>query len=407
MHFILTAFIFLFSISAQAVEIQQVVSPKLGIKAYLVESSSLPMVNIQVAFRNGSAFDPKGQGGLSNLTSSLFDEGAADKNSKAYTESLESIGSLFSVNASLLNTTFSMRMLSDHKQESLTLLRDAIRKPRFDDDAFLRMQDAVLSGLKSAKQNPGHVAGLLLKEHLYENHPYGRPTSGTEENVQNFKVSDVRSFYQNNFTRKNMTVSVVGDMTKDELEGYLDTLFIDLKEGDMRHKITLKPSSVTPAVIRQSMAVPQSSVYLAHLGINREDADYYAAYAMNYVLGGGGFNSRLMAEIREKRGLAYGVSSYFEVLPIQGGFITSVSTKNKDVQTAIDLIKKEMRRIKKHGVTAEEYAGAMSYLKGSFPLRLDSSSKIIGYLTVMQMEGLGVDYLENWTKRIATVTRED
>tara|TARA_R110000868_G_scaffold262401_2_gene521144 strand:- start:124825 stop:126117 length:1293 start_codon:yes stop_codon:yes gene_type:complete len=407
MRFLVTVFFVFCAVQAQALNIQQVSSPKLGVQALLVESQSIPMVNIQVAFRAGSAFDPQGKGGLAHLTGALFDEGAGDLDSKAYTESLERIGALFSVNPGLLNTTFSMRTLSDKKEEAFKLLGMAISQPRFDKEAFKRMQDATLSAIKSAQQNPGSIANLLLRENLYINHPYGQPTNGIQTVVENLSVLDVQNFYKANFTRRNMVVSVVGDITKAELENYLDLLFENLPQGQGRQQVAQAPEAITPVIIRETRAVPQSTVYLAHLGINREDKDYYAAYAMNYILGGGGFNSRLMEEIREKRGLAYGVSSYFEPLPHKGAFIASVSTKNKDVQTAISLIKKEIARLKKKGVTDEEYAGAMSFLKGSFPLRLDSSSKVLGYLTTMQMENLGLDYLDKWTKRIESVSKED
>lgn len=407
MHLIITILFTLIAASAQAINIQEVTSPKLGIKALLVESVSVPMVNIQVAFRTGSAFDPEDKGGVSYLTSALFDEGAADKNSTEFTDAIDSIGALYSVNSSMLNTTFSMRTLSTQTEQAFKLLGESITKPRFDDEAFLRMKAVVLSSIKSTKQNPGNIASLLLKENLYVNHPYGRPLKGTEENVKSLKVNDVKSFYAQNFNLKNMVVSVVGDITKEELLKYLDSTFMELSAGTTRNKIKTLATNVKPSVIKQAMPVPQSAIYLAHAGINREDPDYYAAYAMNYILGGGGFNSRLMGEIREKRGLTYGVYSYFEPLPLRGAFIVSVNTKNEDVEKTINLIKNEMKRMKLESVTDVEYEGAMSYLKGSFPLRLDSSSKVIGYLTTMQMENLGLDYLDKWASRIGAVTKAD
>lgn len=407
MRLIFTVLLSFIVSTANAVNVQEITSPKLGIKAYLVQSNSLPMVNVQVAFRSGNAFESTDKLGLSYLTASLLDEGAAEKDSKAFLEAIDDIGALMSIAPDLLTTKISLRSLSEYKSEAFKLLSDALTKPRFDKDAFDRMKDAVFSQLKQIEENPGSLASQLLKENLYKGHPYGQYARGTNETVNALTVNDIKNFYRQNYTRRNMTVSVVGDISKEELMTALDEIFKDLPEGTVRNEIVKSPIPITPSIIRKSMPVPQSSIHLAHLGINRQDPDYYAAYAMNYILGGGGFNSRLMEEIREKRGLAYGVYSYFEMLPHKGAFVAGVNTKNKDADNVIKLIKKEMSRIKTDGITDKEYEGAMSYLKGSFPLKLDSSSKIINYLTVMQMENLGIDYLSKWTTRIGSVTKID
>lgn len=401
--FVLACFVANFS---HAVDIQQVTSPKLGIQAWLVESPSLPMVNVHVSFKAGSVFDGDNKQGLAALTASLIPEGSGNMDAAEFTQKVESIGALFSASANRLSTTVAMRMLSDHQDASFKLLGQAITKPRFDEAAFNRIKDATLTGIRAGQQNPGHVAGLLLKEHLYENHPYGQPAVGTLHTVQGLTRFDVKRFYDQNYTQKNMLVSVVGDITAKELGMYLDSMFEGLKQGQAQNSFPDQTPSVTPVVVKKEMNVPQSTVYLAHKGITRDDPDYYAAYVMNYILGGGGFNSRLMEEVREKRGLAYGVYSYFEPLPGGGAFIASVSTNNKDVQKSIDLIKAEISRMHQ-GVSEKEFNGALSYLKGSFPLRLDSSSKVLGYLDTMQLQSLGMDYLDMWTKRIESVTQED
>ena len=406
MRFLFLALTFLIVNTAQAVDIQEVVTPKLGIKAWLVESHTLPMVNVNISFKAGSVFDMEDKNGIASLTASLLSEGSGDMDAATFTKEIEKLGGLFSTGAGKLSSTISMRMLSENKEKSFALIGQAITNPRFDAEDFERVKDAKITSIQVASQNSSHVAHKLLKEHLYENHPYGHPAGGTESSLQNLSRFDVKRFYDRNYHLKNMVVSVVGDIQAAELATYLDEIFSGFKEGEVENEFPTQTPDVTPVVVKQEMNVPQSTVYLAHKGITRENPDYYAVYFMNYILGGGGFNSRLMEEIREKRGLAYGVYSYFEPMPGGGSFIASVSTKNADAPTSIRLIKEEMERLKQ-GVSDAEYEGAMSYLKGSFPLRLDSSSKVLGYLNTMQLENLGMDYLDMWTTRIGKVTKED
>lgn len=404
-------FIFVLTIfaaqSAFAVDIQKVISPKYKIEAWLVESSQLPMVNVQVAFRAGSVYDENKKAGLSAFTAHMIPEGSGSMNASEFTQAVEEVGALFSAQPGLLSSTYSMRMLSEHKEKSFDLLGQALTWPRFDEDAFQRVKGQMQTSIRKSSQSPGHVANEILKAHLYESHPYGRPSSGTLESLENIELKDIQKFYSENYTRQNMLVSVVGDIKPDELGQKLDILFNSMPKGVKVNSLQEKTIEFTPKLIRHEMNVPQSTVYLAAPAITRDDPDYYAAYAMNYVLGGGGFNSRFMSEIREKRGLAYGVYSYLEPLPSTGSFIASVSTKNEDVHESISLMKAEMAHLKKQGITDEEYKGAMAYLVGSFPLRFDSSSKILGYLTTMQLEGLGMDYLDMWPKRIAAVSKAD
>lgn len=406
MRFLILALTFLTINTAQAVNVEKVVTPKLGIEAWLVESHALPMVNVNISFKVGSVFDLDDQNGVAALTASLLSEGAGQMDAATFTKEIEKQGALFSTGGDLLTGSVSMRMLSENKEESFNLLGQAITRPRFDEDAFNRIKDATIASIHVAKQNSSHVAHQLLKEHLYENHPYGRPALGTENSLKSITRFDVKRFYDRHYNLKNMVVSVVGDIDAAELSAYLDDMFLGFKEGELENAFPDSTPSVTPVVVKKEMNVPQSTIYLAHDGITRENPDYYAAYFMNYILGGGGFNSRLMEEIREKRGLAYGVYSYFEPMPGGGRFIAQVSTKNADAPTSIRLIKEEMERLKK-GVSEKEYQGAMAYLKGSFPLRLDSSSKVLGYLKTMQLQNLGMDYLDMWTTRIGQVTQED
>ena len=395
------------STAAIALEIKEVMTTK-GIASWLVESHQLPMVTVQVAFRSGSAFDPEGKEGLAAFTAGLFTEGAGSLGGTAFQEKLDMLGSRLSVTTNRLDTTFTLTTLSQNVDESFDLLVMAITDPRFEREAMERLRRTTLSAIKQIPQNPASVVSHEFPPLVYgEKHPYAHPTEGVIETVSAFTRKDVKDFYKENYTKTNMVVSVVGDITPRKLKTLLEGKLVNLTYGTGCNKLEKGLQAPTPLIKRIEMPVPQSHVLMGHKGINRHDEDYFAAYAMNYMLGGGGFNSRLMEEIREKRGLTYGVYSYFDFMPDWGPFMVAVQTKNKDAGTSIALIKKEMQRIKDKGVRQKEYEGAMSYLTGSFPLRLDSNRKILGYLTVMQREELGKDYLDKWVERVKQVTRDD
>lgn len=392
--------------TAQAVNVQTL-KTKDGVSVWLVESHALPMVSAQVTFRAGSAFEPEGKEGVALLTASLMNEGAGHLSGEEFIQKLESMGASIGGSADKLNLSINMQTLTKHKKDVFKLLGLAISQPLFEEEAFGRMQAETLSALKRSRQSNSAIAMERFEQALYGSHPYGHPVMGYEGTVSKLTVADVKALYGHFFTKKNMVVSIVGDMTAKEALSYTEKYLSDLPKGDKRFVVEQMPSEPEPILERIEMNVPQSKVILGHLGIDRHHPDYFAAYMMNYILGGGGFNSRLMEEVREKRGLAYGVSSYFDVLPQRGGFVISTSTKNQDVETARQVILSELRKIAEKGVTQAEYEGAKSYLSGSFPLRLDSNNKILSYLSVMQMEGLGADYLDTWVANVNAVSKAD
>lgn len=385
----------------------QVVTTKGNLTAWLVEVHSLPMISVEVAFRAGSAYDPEDKQGLAQLAASLLDEGAGDMDATAFQNAVEAIGARFGASAGKLELSVNMSTLTDKKEDAFNLLGLALTQPRFDSDALQRIKEAMLANLKRAEEQPSSVAARAFQKALYGDHPYGHLTDGTEESVHRLTRQDVEAFHKKNLTQANMVISVVGDMTPEELAKLLDEALASLLAGEEENAIATGPDDITPTVVRIEKNTPQASIVFGHLGISREDPDYYAALVMNHTLGGGGLTSRMMEEVREKRGLAYDVRSYFVPMPHRGAFIAQVQTNNETAATAMNLMKEEMRKIRKNGVTQQEYDDAISYLTGSFPLRIDSNSKIMDHLTSMQMESLGLDYLNDWPDKIRAVTRAD
>lgn len=405
MRFILVIFSLLLSGHAHAFAVQEIKEGK-NLSAYFVESGSLPMVTLEVSFKAGSYFDKAEKQGTARLTARLMAEAHGGLTSEKSLEKWEEIGTNLGVRVDENYATFTLYTLSKFKNEAVELLTKTLTNPSFNKADFERLKSATFSTLNAQKQNPASVASNLLRKATFEGHPYANATEGTEETLKNIELSDIKAFYKEFYNQKNMVISVVGDATEKDIKKWLKRNFKHIKKGETVQTFASAPFPVTPSVVRKEMNVPQSTIHLSHEGITRNHPDYYAVFVMNYILGGGGFNSRLMEEVREKRGLAYSVYSQFNPSPAGATFTASVNTKNEDAEKSISLIKTEMARIKK-GVTTSEFEGAKAFLEGSFPLRLDSNAKILSHLTLMQMENLGIHYLDNWVENIRKVTLQD
>ena len=388
-----------------AMNIEKVTSPS-GIEAWLVQEDNVPMIALRFAFKGGAVQDARGREGTAYLLSGLLDEGAGELDSRAFQEKVEELTVRLSFDASRDHFSGSFQTLTERKTEAFDLLKLALTKPRFDQDAIDRVRGQILSSLKFDANNPQNVAQLAWFKSAYNGHPYGRPTKGTEQSVQALTREDLIAAHKAVFAREHLKVAVVGDISAEELAPLLDHVF-----GDLPEKSGIKPVASSEAVFGPeldvvNMIVPQSVVQFGHQGVKRRDDDFIPAYILNYILGGGGFASRLMTEVREKRGLAYSIYSY--LYPLEHGALVlgGVATKNASVQEAIELIKKEVTRLGHEGPTEEEFQNAKDYLTGSYALRFDTSSKIAGQLLWIQVEGLGIDYVTSRNEQIKKVTHQ-
>lgn len=388
-------------------QIQQLTTPK-GVTVWLVESHQIPMVSAEVAFRNGSAFEPAAKAGLANLTASLLDEGAADMDAKAFTEALDEIGARFGASADKLDSSMNLATLSDHKERAFELMGLALREPRFDAADVERVKAAVIAGIRQSEENPQAVASKAFMKAVFGDHPYGRSSVGEEATVAALTADDLKAWHAAQYTRANMVVSVVGDVTPAEVVKLVDASVSGLPAGTARNAVTEAPVAPEAKVVHLAKDVPQAAVFVGHLGLPREDPDYWVMLVMNDILGaGGGLSNRLFDVVREKNGLVYHVGSSNIPLPHAGVFFVQLQTENGKAQKALDLVKAELVRIQDSLPAPEEFADTVDYLTGSFPLRIDSNAKILGYLSLMQMEGLGPDYLATWVDNVRKVSRED
>jgi len=389
-----------------AVTIQEVKSPG-GVTAWLVEDYTVPIIAIRFAFEGGSTQDPKGKEGLANLMSSLFDEGAGDFDSDAFQTRLDDAGAEMRFTAGRDAFYGSMRMLADQKDEALELLRLALAKPRFDEAAVDRMRAQIVSGILGNARDPQTAAQIAWSEAIYGEHPYARRDEGSEATLAVIAPDDLRQLHAKLFARGNLKVAVVGAIDAETLGKELDKVF-----GGLPEKPDLVPVARATPKLGQKIDVaydlPQTMLRLAYPGIERKDPQFFAAYLMNHILGGGTFTSRLFAEVREKRGLAYDVGSSLVNNEYSSGLVISTATRSDRAAETLEIIKGEVRRMAEQGPTEAELEAAKKYVIGAYAINnLDSSTAIAATLVELQIDDLGMDYIERRTDIIDAVTLDE
>jgi zinc protease len=391
---------------ARAVEVQRVVSPG-GIEAWLVEDHRNPIISLDLAFRGGAALDPAGREGLANLLAGLLDEGAGELDSEAFQARLAELSIRLSFSAGIDNFSGSLRSLSENRDAAFELLRLALSAPRFDAAPVERIRGQILAQLRRDAEDPNDIAGRTLRHLFFPGHPYGRQIDGTPKSVAAIGTADLKRFVAERFGRDNLKVAVVGDLTAAQLAALLDKTFLGLpaSAGPVEVAETTPQGAGDVVVIERDM--PQSVVALGRVGLKRDDPDFYAAYVVNHILGGGGFSSRLYREVREKRGLAYSVYTYLHPMDQAALVGGGVATANARVGQSLGLIRKEWARMAKDGPTEAELAAAKTFITGSYPLRQSSSGRIAGMLLGIQLENLGIDYLNVRNDLIEAVTLAD
>lgn len=389
-----------------ATKIVSVTSPG-GIEAWLVEEPSIPIIALDIAFRGGTALDPADKQGLAHMVSALLDEGAGDLDALAFQSEVERRAIRLGFDARMDSFGVQFKTLSRHRDRAFELLGLALARPRFDGDAVERIRGQILANLARRSENPNAVASRAWFAKAFPDHAYGRPSRGTRQTVAAITADDLRGFVQTRFARDNVLIGAVGDVSPDELGRLLDRALgaLPARAGEDTVSAVEAARDGVLSVIRK--ANPQSVVMFGLAAVKRDDPDYYAAYLLNYALGGGGFTSRLYREVREKRGLAYSVYSYLNPFRHSGLLIGGVGTSNERVAESLALIRSEMRRLSEEGVSAQELADAKSHLNGAFPLRLTSSDGIAAILTAMQLHGLGINYIERRAGYINAVNLYD
>ncbi len=379
-----------------------------GMTVYHIPSDANPLIMVEILVRGGASYDPDGKAGVASLTGWMFNEGGGDLDSSAFRERLDYYGISLSGSAGRDAMTVSMSTLSKHVDIAWGMMMDAMVRPRFDESDFERAVADQVATLKKEQEKPATIASLALSRAIYGDHPYGRPAKGDLESVARIKLEDLKKFHADAFRLPDLVLAVAGDITLPRLRELVEKSFADMNPapGPFR-PIELARSKASPDGQHIEMDVPQTAIRLGGVGIHSHDPDYYPMVVMNQILGGGGFASRLTKEIREKRGLTYGVFSYFSPLAAQGPFVVGMKTKTASVDESITLIRRELTRMAEEEVGEEELSDIKRYLTGSFPLNLDGLGKLAGVWGVIGYYKRGLDYLERWPERISAVTPAD
>jgi zinc protease len=404
---VMLAALSLFPGEAHAMKVQEVKSPG-GISAWLVEAHDVPLIAMRFAFDGGgSTQDPQGKEGLANFLASMLDEGAGDLRAKPFQERMEELAMRMSFDDGRDAFYGSFETLTENRDAAARLLALAVTKPRFDAEAIERMRKQHLAGLAYAARDPTRVASEQWMALAFAGHPYGRPANGTPKSVAAVGRNDLAGFHGRVFARDNLRVVVVGDIDAPALGKLLDAVF-----GALPAKAALLPVAATEAKARErlkviDMNVPQSVARFGLPAMARSDKDFMAAFVLNTILGGSAFTSRLYQEVREKRGLAYGIDTSLVPMRHASVFFGGVATKNEEVGQSLDVIRTELERIVSDGPTEKELADTKAYLTGSFALRFDTSTNIANQLLWMLMEGLGHSYIQTRNAQIEAVTIED
>ena len=388
------------------IEIQSVTSPG-GITAWLVEDDTIPLIAVKFSFAGGAAVDPDEKLGVANFLSTMLDEGAGEFDSEAFQRRLADLSIRLSFQAQRDRFQGSLQTLSENRDEAFELLKLALTEPTFEAEPMERMRSQILLQIRQENEDPEQIANRAWMETMFPDHPYGRPVNGTAETVSSIAADDLEDLRQRLFAREKLYIAVVGNIDAEILKRLLDETFGTLPAESGVPDVPEASPAQQPRVEVVERRIPQSVIRFGHVGIKRDDPDFIPAYMMNSILGGGGFGSRLMQEVREKRGLVYSVFSSLQPMQHAGLFIGGAATMNERTAETIDVIRQELKRMAEEGPTEEELDEAKTYITGSYPLGFDSNSKIASRLLSIQEDELGIDYVNRRNDLIEAVTLEE
>ena len=385
--------------------IQDVTSPG-GIKAWLVEDHSIPFTALEIRFQGGTSLDAPDKRGAVNLMTALIEEGAGDLDSQGFAAARDALAAEFSFSSDQDGVSVSTRFLTENRDQAMALLQQALVAPRFDQVAVDRVREQVLSGLRNDEKDQSAIANMLTRARTFGDHPYATVGDGTIASVTALTRDDIVAAYTASLARDRITVAAAGDITAAELGLLLDTVL-----GKLPATGAAQPGKadmvIKSGVKVQDFPGPQSVVLFGHGGIRFDDPDFFAASLLNEIFGGGRFGARLMTEVREKRGLTYGIGTGLASYDHSEAFVGQFQVSNDKAAEAIDVIRAEWAKIAADGVTDEELATAKTYMTGSYPLRFDGNGTIASILVGMQIMGLPTDYPKTRNARVEAVTMAD
>ncbi|MBA4143655.1 MAG: insulinase family protein [Nitrosospira sp.] len=408
MHVMRFVFFLLSSIYAQwsfaALPIEQWHAPS-GARVYFMESRDLPILDVSVDFSAGSSTDTPDKSGRAALTLLMLSLGAGGLSEDQVDNALADVGAQLGAHFDRDRAGVKLRTLSSvqERTQALDIFGRIVQSPEFAANALEREKARIMAALNEAETKPATIGSRALMKMLYGSHPYGLPSSGEIESVSRLQREEVVNFYRSHYTAADAVVSIMGDVSRAEAAAIAESLTRELPQGKPGHAL---PEVTPPVAGTKRIAHPasQSHILLAYPGLRRDDPDYFPLLVGNHILGGGGFTSRLMEEIRQKRGLAYSVHSHFSPLREKGPFEIGLQTQKERSEDALSLTQKVLEDFIADGPTEKELAAARQNIIGGFPLRIDSNRKIIGYLAMIGFYNLPLTYLDDYVKAVERVS---
>ena len=399
-------FLSVFSITTHAANVERVISPG-GFEIWYVREKSIPVIALSIGFIGGSSSDPINKQGLTSLALNLLNEGAGDLDDKQFQKAVadKAIRMRFRSGRDFIRV--SLQTLSKNREEAFRLFGLALTKPRFDLPAINRVRSQLLSDIAAQAKDPQTLASRRWYKAMFGNHPYSRSSIGTVNGLMSISRNDLQEFRNNRIGKSDIFIGASGNISVSEISALVDSTLLGLPEGtnNTRIDVSLPPSVDHLEII--DMEIPQSIAVFGLRSLTRDDPDFYAAYILNYILGGGGFTSRLYKEVRENRGLAYSVYSYLQSLNDVGLLVGGVATRNEAISESLSIIKHELSLLSNLGVTQGELDDAKQAITGGFALRFGTGLSVSEMLVSMQVQGLGIDYIQKRNDYINAVTLSD
>jgi zinc protease len=399
------------AVNAQEIELPPIEKTTLdnGLQVIVIEHHELPVVAFRLVLKSGSTYDPPGKAGLANLTAGLLRKGTRTKTATQIAEEIDFVGGSLGAGSGFDATYATCQVLSKHFDVGLELLSDIILHPTFQQEEIERLRKQTLAAIKQQKEDPNSVAAENFREFVFGDHPYGQPPEGTEESMVTITRDDIVDFHQKYYVSNNAILAVVGDVKPDEAKKK-----VEAKLGGWRGAQIPPPHIAEPPPIQghQILLVDkpdltQTYIRLGHLGIQKKNSNYFAIKVMNYILGGGGFSSRLVDEIRVKRGLTYDIYCSFDAFKMRGAYEVETFTRNDSTAAAITTIFEQIERIRNEGITDKELEETKSFYTGYFPLQFETPSQIATQILNVELYDLGEDYLKNYRNNINAVSKQD
>ena len=408
MKIISLIYLMLFNVSVYATPQIQSWQTENGARVLFVPATEIPMLDVRIVFDAGSARDA-GISGLALLTNGLLSEGAAGKTSQQIAEAFESVGAEIEYEAARDMALLGVRSLTQPRflSSAIESLKQVLTQPDFPQDAYQRELNRMKVAVKARQQSPSALAGEAFNLAVFGDHPYASPVGGTEESLEKITLDDNRAFYKKYYVAKNATVAIVGNVDRGQAEEIVKSLLSALPVGEKAATLPVVESLVEAKKIVIDYPSAQTHIFVGQPGMKRGDDDYFSLYVANHPFGGSGFSSRLVEVVREEHGLAYSVYSYFSPLRETGVFAMGMQTKTEQTEQALSLLNQELKKYVENGPEKQELADSISNITGSFPLNIDSNSKMLGYIAMIGFYNLPMDYLDRFIGNVKSVDVKD